>query len=172
MLLSRNCPPRTPSSSPTWIGTQPSGHGVKSHPVPHLLPIGGRRPNRLSRGSFLGNQRRSGGEHSLCYLSLTLSLSLSVQLLEPELPPLLEPQLPPLLEPELPPLLESELPPLLDSALLVRYGIFLVISLVIRLAGLLLGVNRVAAGLLHRIPQSNAAPVSTGEAQMGFYGKR
>ena len=122
MLLSRNCPPRTPSSSPTWIGTQPSGHGVQSHPVPHLLPIGGRRPNRLSRGSFLGNQRRSGGEHSHCYLSLTLSLSLSVQLLEPELPPLLEP--------ELPPLLESELPPLLDSALLVRYGIFLVISLV------------------------------------------
>ena len=164
MLLSRNCPPRTPSSSPTWIGTQPSGHGVQSHPVPHLLPIGGRRPNRLSRGSFLGNQRRSGGEHSHCYLSLTLSLSLSVQLLEPELPPLLEP--------ELPPLLESELPPLLDSALLVRYGIFLVISLVIRLAGLLLGVNRVAAGLLHRIPQSNAAPVSTGEAQMGFYCKR
>lgn len=119
--------------------------------MPHLLPIGGRRPNRLSRGSFLGNQRRSGGEHSHCYLSLTLSLS--VQLLEPELPPLLEP--------ELPPLLESELPPLLDSALLVRYGIFLVISLVIRLAG-----------LLHRIPQSNAAPVSTGEAQMGFYCKR
>ena len=151
--------------------------------MPHLLPIGGRRPNRLSRGSFLGNQRRSGGEHSHCYLSLTLSLSLSVQLLEPELPPLLESELPPLLESELPPLLESELPPLLDSALLVRYGIFLVISLVIRLAGLLLGVNRVAAGLLlgvnrvaagllHRIPQSNDAPVSTGEAQMGFYCKR